>query len=260
MGFVARTPSLAGHHALSRLAERPDPELVELVRRGDRDAWGVLIKRHDHRVVLSLLARGVRLDQARELAQQTWARLIAQQDAGRLERIELPGIAIRQAGFLALDAARRRDAAAPGSPDTEVIDPEASIEDRLIRREELARVQAELARCSPVARELFALLYADPEMRHAGRTPARAERPARASDPVRGPRAPACRDRSGAVAMTEHLDGACMHRTLDGSRVMPDADLEVPQVGLGACAMIDPLDTAELDLRTALPHVASERL
>lgn len=169
MGLVAQTPPLAGPPALSPLAERPEPQLLALAQRGDRDAWGVLIKRHDHRVVLSLLARGLRLDQARELAHQTWIRLIAQQDAGRLERIDLPGLAIRQAGFLALDAVRRRDPAAHDPlPDTAaVVDPEASIEERLIRREELARVQAELARCSPVARELFALLYGDPEMRHA---------------------------------------------------------------------------------------------
>jgi len=169
VGLGAQIPSPVGHHALSTLAERPEPQLLELAQRGDRGAWTVLIKRHDHRVVLSLLARGIRIDQARELAHQTWIRLIAQQAAGRLERIELPGLAIRQAGFLALDAARRGSPAADASPPDSagLVDPEASIEERLIRREELVRVQAELARCSPVARALFDLLYTHPEMPHA---------------------------------------------------------------------------------------------
>jgi RNA polymerase sigma-70 factor (ECF subfamily) len=149
-------------------ADLPEVTLADRAQRGDRDAWGQLIERHDHRVVLSLVARGIRLDRARELAHQAWIRLIDQQRAGRLERIELPGLAIRQASFLALDAARRRGPVIErldhGEPAT---DPEATIEERLIRREELQRAQAELERCAPAARELFALIYGDPGMRHA---------------------------------------------------------------------------------------------
>jgi RNA polymerase sigma-70 factor (ECF subfamily) len=154
--------------------ERSEPELIERARSGDREAWGALVARHDHRVVLALLARGVRLADARELSHQAWARLIAQQRAGRLERLELPGLAIRQAVFLALDAARaegaaRRRAEHDASPveAAALSDPAASVEERLIRREELQRVRAELARCSPMARRLFALLYRNPGMRHA---------------------------------------------------------------------------------------------
>src|SRR5689334_10042253 len=42
---------------------------------GDRAAWDALVARHHRRVVVSLLARGVRVDRAHELAQETWARL-----------------------------------------------------------------------------------------------------------------------------------------------------------------------------------------
>ena len=165
VGLVA----LAPRPAVTAALDRSEPELLEAARRGDRDAWGTLIERHDHRVVVSLLGRGLRLDHARELAQQTWTRLIAQQQGGRLDRLELPGLAIRQAGFLAADLARRRaaelvDREAPGDA---VADPDAGIEERLIRREELARAEAELARCAPVARQVFALLYAEPGLRHA---------------------------------------------------------------------------------------------
>jgi len=156
---------------MSELVELTEPQLVARALDGDRDAWGALIARHDHRVVLSLLARGIAIGPARELAHQTWIRLIDRQRAGRLARLELPGLAVRQAAFLALDAAR---GARPevlsldqAEDDAAFIDPDASIEDRLIRREELERAQAELERCSPLARRLFALVYANPGMSHA---------------------------------------------------------------------------------------------
>lgn len=152
------------------LADLPEDRVVERARTGDREAWNVLISRHDHRVVLSLLARGVALARARELAQQAWARLFVQQRAGRLERLELPGLAIRQASFLALEDTRRRAPDSPlsdGATTADLVDPAASIEERLIRRDELRRAQAELARCSPAARRVFTFIYANPGMRHA---------------------------------------------------------------------------------------------
>jgi DNA-directed RNA polymerase specialized sigma24 family protein len=160
-----------GPDPVTSLAEKPEEQIVELARTGDRAAWDVLIARHDHRVVLSLLARGVRLHRARELAQQAWTRLYAQQRAGRLDRLELPGLAIRQAGFLALEDARSRPPE-PASLETatelaSMIDPAASIEERLIRRDELRRAQAELERCPPGARRVFAFIHANPGMRHA---------------------------------------------------------------------------------------------
>lgn len=150
------------------LAEQPEQRIVELARDGDRDAWDVLIARHDHRVVLSLLARGLRLVRARELAQQAWSRLYEQQCAGRLERLELPGLAIRQAGFLALEEARRDSRAkADAGREADRADPAASVEERLIRRDELRRAQAELERCPASARRVFSFIYANPEMPHA---------------------------------------------------------------------------------------------
>ncbi len=151
------------------VAEQPEQRIVELARAGDREAWDLLIARHDHRVVLSLLARGVRLARARELAQQAWLRLYTQGCAGRLERLELPGLAIRQAAFLALEERRRpEEASLDAAPAlAAVTDPAASIEERLIRRDELRRAQAELERCPPSARRVFDFIYANPGMRHA---------------------------------------------------------------------------------------------
>src|SRR4051812_35422239 len=133
VGIAARESSRADRPTVP-IAELPEPRLIELAEAGDRAAWNELIARHDHRVVVSLVARGLRLPEARELAQQTWARLIAQQCAGRLARLELPGLAIRQAAFLALDAARaeradRARASDDREPGQDVTDPAASAED-----------------------------------------------------------------------------------------------------------------------------------
>src|SRR5689334_22497165 len=83
----------------------------DLARRaltGDESAWGALVQRHNHRVVLSLLAAGAPIERAKELAQEAWLRLVEQQRAGRLERIELPGLAMRQARYLWLEDVRRK--------------------------------------------------------------------------------------------------------------------------------------------------------
>ncbi|MFZ5438435.1 MAG: RNA polymerase sigma factor [Myxococcota bacterium] len=77
-------------------------------RAGDRSAWGVLVERHTHRVRVALLADGLGLDDSRELAQATWVLLWEKQLRGELERLELPGLAIAQARFLAMDLRRRR--------------------------------------------------------------------------------------------------------------------------------------------------------
>jgi DNA-directed RNA polymerase specialized sigma24 family protein len=156
---------------VSSVARASEQEIVEQARSGDRAAWDSLIARHDHRVVLSLLARGVRLVRARELAQQAWMRLFAQHQAGRLDRLELPGLAIRQAAFLAADEVRQRRPEAPGAASeaelASLADPAASIEERLIHRDALRRAVAELERCSPAARRVFDFVYANPDMRHA---------------------------------------------------------------------------------------------
>src|SRR4051812_21502419 len=104
-GFLAAAPTrdtgvdapvLKGIH-LDAVA---DASLIPLALSGDRDAWNVLIKRHERRVLLMLLARGVRVDRAKDIVQDTWARLIAQQREGRFEWLDLPGLAVRQAMYL----------------------------------------------------------------------------------------------------------------------------------------------------------------
>ena len=138
------------------------PTLEERALAGDRDAWQELIARHERKVLFSLIARGVRVDRARELAQETWARLIEQQRLGRFERLELPGLAIAQARFLALKLERHSGSEAE---EVEVRD-EVTPEEAFFSREQLRRAQAVLERCSASAQQVFRLVYEQPQLRH----------------------------------------------------------------------------------------------
>lgn len=135
---------------------------------GDISAWNVLVQKHNHRVVVSLLARGVRIDRAKDIAQDAWIRLIEQQREGRLSHLQLPGLAVAQAGFMALEAARRMKRTEPleGAPE-ELPDPSASAETQLITEERLAKAEKILSRCSPSAKSVFHLVYGGEGLDHA---------------------------------------------------------------------------------------------
>ena len=147
--------------------------LSQRALQGDREAWNTLISRHQHRVVVSLLARGVRVDRARELAQETWARLIQQQQKGLLSELRLPHLAITQAAFLAADEARRVRREALQGPMEELpeaqhpVDPTASAERRLLSEEQLTRAREALGQCSASAQKVFHLACDGQELPHA---------------------------------------------------------------------------------------------
>lgn len=125
--------------------------------------WEALIAKHDHVVVLSLLSRGLRIHEARELAHDAWARLFEQFSAGRLERLELPGLAIRQALFLAADYQRaRRRPTVSWDEAPELVDPAAGAEARLEGRQLLARTEAAAAGLSPRAQLVFSTVMQNP--------------------------------------------------------------------------------------------------
>jgi RNA polymerase sigma factor (sigma-70 family) len=149
--------------------------LCALALTGDAAAWNALIARHDHRIVVSLLARGVRIDRARDLAQEAWIRLVEQQRAGRLTHLHLPGLAIAQAAFLSLEAARRdgsRGQPVPLDGDagriaTDLVDPAADAEARLLTSERVERAERVLATFAPNARDVFCLTYGGDGLSHA---------------------------------------------------------------------------------------------
>ncbi len=125
--------------------------------------WEGLIAKHDHVVVLSLLSRGLRIHEARELAHDAWARLFEQFAAGRLERMELPGLAIRQALFLAADFQRaRRRPTIPWEEAPELPDPTVSADARLEHRQLLRRTEVAAAGLSPRAQLVFSTVMQNP--------------------------------------------------------------------------------------------------
>src|SRR5690349_3272535 len=73
-----------------------------------RELWDDAIRRHGHRVYVSVLALGLSADRAREIVQAAWTRLIEQHAAGALVELDFPGLAIRQARFLALNELQRK--------------------------------------------------------------------------------------------------------------------------------------------------------
>ncbi len=182
-GMSAAVQGLRMTLRMPREAEEPVEEVPAregeedtLARRalaGDRAAWDALVARHHRRVVVSLLAKGVRVDRAHELAQETWARLIQQQQRGLLTELRLPNLALTQAAFLAADDARRSrresiSGAVEELPERQhPVDPSVSAERRLLSEEQLSRAHAALAQVSPNARTVFLLACDGQELPHA---------------------------------------------------------------------------------------------
>jgi RNA polymerase sigma-70 factor (ECF subfamily) len=151
-----------------------EASLCAAALRGEREAWSTLVQRHNHRVVVTLLARGVRVDRAKDIAQEAWMRLVEQQRQGRLERLQLPGLAIAQATFLSLEAARREATSARRHEPLDepaiaaaLADPQADAETRLVTEERVERALEVLAGCSVSAKKVFRLAYGGDGLSHA---------------------------------------------------------------------------------------------
>lgn len=143
-----------------------DPTETDLCARalaGDERAWNELIRRHDRRVFVSLLSRGVTPPRAREIAQETWIRLIEQQRAGRLVELRLPGLAVTQADFLARSDRRRAGPQVLDIDDEEqpiqVADDRPDQEMRALDKQQLEKALEALEGCSERARTIFVTVY-----------------------------------------------------------------------------------------------------
>ncbi len=143
------------------LEDTSTARLALLALEGSRDAWDELIRRFDKRVELSLLARGVHPQLARDLTQETWVRLLRQQHAGKLKELKLPGLAIAQAWYLALSHFRRADPAQPSGTDKlpEDADGGPSPEAEVLGRQRLQLGLREVKSCPPRARRIFLMVY-----------------------------------------------------------------------------------------------------
>jgi len=128
-------------------------DLAERALRGDEAAWNALVAKHNQRVVVALLGRGLGIERAKDIAQEAWLRLLEQQRAGKLRELRLPQLAITQATFLALDDARKNGRTLALAEGFDAADPSPLPSQKLIGEEELARAQRVLAQCSPSARK-----------------------------------------------------------------------------------------------------------
>ena len=132
------------------------------MQREQTAVWDDAIRRHGHRVYVSVLALGLSPERAKEIVQATWTRLIEQHASGALVELDFPGLAIRQARFLALNELQRRKvemrvlAAVPEAPAA------AGVESVVASREQIERMLDALATCSPMAKRVFRLVYATP--------------------------------------------------------------------------------------------------
>lgn len=145
--------------------EESDEALSAAALEGCSEAWGVLVRRHERRVLVALLARGVRIDRARDITQETWTKLLDQQRAGRLAHLSLPGLAIRQALFLAKDEAKRPGSVRPhlalDDAASELLSREDHVHQQVSTRAELASAGRALAACTPSARRIFLMIYGE---------------------------------------------------------------------------------------------------
>lgn len=138
------------------VAGGPDRSIVD---------WDEAVRAHNTRVVASVLALAIPLDRAEELVSQAWARLIEKERTGKLEEITLPGLAVKQARFLALTwlrSTRREAGAMPEDLATQSADPERTL---IARRDVEAAIRV-LATCSRSAQAVFLHLYDDPRPTH----------------------------------------------------------------------------------------------
>lgn len=101
------SPDAPADDASGEWAVKEDAALCEAALAGSNAAWNQLIARHDGAVRRKLLALGLPLHIAEEVAQETWSTLILRARQGTFTHLELPGLARRQATFLGLDALRR---------------------------------------------------------------------------------------------------------------------------------------------------------
>jgi RNA polymerase sigma factor (sigma-70 family) len=155
----------------------PDEELAALALTGAAAAWNEIARRHTRRIVVVLLARGLTLETAEDLAQEVWVRLMEQQRAGRLQELRLPGLAIAQGRWLARESERkqRRRASLAGVPLAQedehsewlLADPAADPEQQYAQQECLARVWREIERLPLRARQVFQAVYGADGRSHA---------------------------------------------------------------------------------------------
>jgi RNA polymerase sigma factor (sigma-70 family) len=178
--MFARVDRLPGVGARRELARMTEGDAVDVTADAPArpplppEVWAHWIRTYQRRVVLALVAAGFDFGLAEEMTNETWARLMDQDRRGRLAQVKLPGLAIAQARFLALDERRRHRAlvaadgtASDGGDRAALVDHRPDPEQRLLSRQQAGRAVEAIAAAPASAQRLFRLLYAEPGLPHA---------------------------------------------------------------------------------------------
>lgn len=140
-------------------SEGLDAATVEAARTGDRDAWSVIVSRYQVLVLSIFLGYSIARPRSVELTQDLWLKLYLRARDGLLKVLSLPGLAVREARFRALDEVRGSRRAGPTTSvdDLMLAAPTPSAEEQTSRQSELALVRRMLAALPPRQREVMAL-------------------------------------------------------------------------------------------------------
>lgn len=147
-------------HGQARAQARAQSHFVDEV------PWDDMMRRHGRRVVVALVSRGVPLERAKELAQDAWLRVIDRHRAGLIPELQLPGLIITQASFLARDDMRREERRARLDEPRQLTARTVALdlEQQLDARQQLRVVRTVLDQASDNARRVFGLLYGERAM------------------------------------------------------------------------------------------------
>lgn len=150
------------------LAVTTDRDRGRRLPAADREAWDTIIRTHNHRVVVSLLALGLRPAQAHEIANDAWAKLLEKRAAGELETMTFPGLVLAQARYLALDALRAATRERRRREGLDAIREHEVVVDTLAWSEhELQLMRQTITKCSPAEQRVFRAVYDNPDAPHA---------------------------------------------------------------------------------------------
>jgi|GEM_PF-1470195 len=143
----------------SSAASPLDAATIEAARTGDRRAWSDIVRRY-HTLVLSIfLGYAIVRPRALELTQDVWFKLYLRARQGLLKVLTLPGLAVREARFRAIDELRGTQRTGPMAAidDLPLEAPEPSAEEQASRQSELALVRRMLKALPKRQREVMAL-------------------------------------------------------------------------------------------------------
>ena len=135
--------------------------------RGDGPAWDSLYGLYHRRVVRTLVARGIPIPEAQDVAQEAWAAVIERSRRKPLDELRLPALILRAARNKHIDRWRRTRYESPEAEggQVEAARSEAVAPDRRVAdRQRLARaIQAldTLGERRPRAKEVFLAVYAE---------------------------------------------------------------------------------------------------